>query len=177
MILLMGIAGSGKGTQGSLLAEKAGYNVISTGDLLRNYGSEEQHARMHRGVILDDAEVTALLDRALGELPDADKVILDGYPRRISQADWLLEQQKKGKFKLSQILHLVASPKSVKDRLHDRGRIDDHDEAIEERFREYDRATLPILTHLANAGVPVNQIDAERPVEAVHNDIVGLLKD
>ncbi len=176
MILLMGIAGSGKGTQGKLLAEKAGYHVISTGDLLRNYGSEKQHARMQRGEILDDAEVTALLDQALQELPDADKVILDGYPRRISQADWLLDQQAKGKLNVSQVMHLVASPKAVKERLHARGRIDDYDEAIDERFREYERATLPILTHLAEANLPVVQIDAERSVEVVHNDIMSQLK-
>ncbi len=84
--------------------------MISTGDLLRNYGSEEQHVRMHKGEILDDKEVTALLDRALGELSGTDKVILDGYPRRISQADWLLKQQSEGRLKLDRVLHLLASP-------------------------------------------------------------------
>lgn len=176
MILLMGIAGSGKGTQGKLLAEKAGYHVISTGDLLRNYGSKEQHARMHKGVILDDEEVTKLLDKALSELPDANKVILDGYPRRISQADWLLEQQRVGKFKLDRVLHLLASAEAVKARLHQRGRIDDHDKAIEERFREYERATMPILEHLAAADVTVDQIDAERSIQAVHDNIMQLLQ-
>lgn len=173
----MGIAGSGKGTQGKLLAEKTGFYLLSTGDLLRNYGSEEQHARMHKGEILDDSEVTALLDQALNELPEADKIILDGYPRRISQADWLLSQQQKGRFKVSQVLHLRASPEAVKARLHERARVDDHDEAIEERFREYERATVPILDHLQEAGVAVLQIDAERPIEAIHDDIMQLLAE
>jgi len=175
VILLMGIAGSGKGTQGKLLAEKEGYHVISTGELLRSYGSSDQHTRMHAGEILDDEEVTALLDKALAELADPDHVILDGYPRRVSQADWLLAQQKLGRFRVDKVLHLVASKQAVKQRLENRGRVDDHSDAIEERFSEYNRETLPILDHLSKAGVSILEIDAERPVEVIHDEITILL--
>lgn len=176
MILLMGIAGSGKGTQGKLLAEKEGFHVISTGDLLREFGSEAQHARMLKGEILGDEEVTDLLDQALSKLPDQNNVILDGYPRRISQADWLLDQQKKGRFTVETVVHLMASREAVKGRLQQRGRVDDHDAGIEQRFSEYERDTVPILTHLAEAGVPVKAVDGERSVDEVHADIIHLLR-
>lgn len=176
MILLMGIAGSGKGTQGALLAREHGLHVVSTGELLRNYGSAEQHKRMLTGEILADEEVTALLDTALSDLTDKDKVILDGYPRRISQADWLLEQASTGHFKLDKVLHLVVSREAVKARLLDRGRQDDHHDAIEERFNEYERATVPILKHLEEAGVPVVEVNGEQPVQAVHQAIMDSLK-
>lgn len=172
MILLMGIAGSGKGTQSKLLAKKEGYSVISTGELLRNYGSEEQHARMLKGEILGDEEVTSLLDQALQELPDQDRVILDGYPRRISQADWLLEQQKQGRFHLDAVIHLLASREAVKSRLHERARTDDTDASIEQRFREYEEATMPILEYLGQAGIKLYEINGEQLVEDVHADIV-----
>src|SRR5438132_766473 len=117
MILLMGIAGSGKGTQSKLLAEKDGFDVISTGELLRLYGSDDQHARMLKGEILEDAEVTALLDQALLKVSDQNNIILDGYPRRISQAKWLLDQQKDGRFVIASVVHLVASKAAVRARL------------------------------------------------------------
>lgn len=172
----MGIAGSGKGTQGALLAHEHGLHVISTGDLLRTHGSEDQHKRMLNGEILGDEEVTVLLDKALSELHDKNLVILDGYPRRISQADWLLNQAKIGHFKLEKVLHLVVSREAVKGRLLDRGRQDDHHDAIEERFNEYGRDTVPILKHLEEAGLPVVEINGEQPVEVVHEAIMAKLK-
>jgi len=176
MILLMGISGSGKGTQGALLAEKQGMRVISTGELLRTYGSEEQHKRMATGIFLADEEVTDLLDKALNELPDQNAVILDGYPRRISQADWLIEQARKGRFKLEEVFQLVISRAAVKARLLDRARPDDHDSAIEGRFNEYEKGTVPVLEHLREAGVPVIDINGEQSVEAVHEAIMASFK-
>lgn len=172
MIIFMGIAGSGKGTQSKMFADRDGYNVISTGELLRAYGSQEQHERMLAGHILRDEEVTALLDKALQAMPDQNKVLLDGYPRRISQANWLLGQQKLGRFDLSGVLHLVATRATVKKRLEYRGRPDDHDHAIEERFSAYEGVTLPILEYFANAKVPIIEVDAERSVEEVHEAVM-----
>lgn len=177
MILLMGIAGSGKGTQSKLLAEKDGFDVVSTGDLLRAYGSDDQHARMLKGEILGDAEVTVLLERALAEIEDQNNVILDGYPRRISQAEWLLDQQKKGKFKITCVVHLIASKEAVKARLLERARLDDHADGIEQRFNDYEHDTVPILDHLAAAGIKVSELNAEQAVERVHEEIVHLLRE
>ncbi len=177
MILLMGIAGSGKGTQSNLLAQKDGFQVISTGELLRTFGSDEQHDRMHKGEILGDEEVTELLEKALEQIEDQDNVILDGYPRRVSQAEWLLDQQKQGRFNIACVIHLVASKEAVKARLLERGRLDDHGESIDQRFKEYEQDTLPILEHLEKAGVVVKAVDAEQPVEAVHDEIVKWLKE
>lgn len=174
MILLMGIAGSGKGTQGKLLAERGGYTVLSTGELLRTYGSEEQHARMQTGVILGDEEVTALLDKALKDLPDQNKVILDGYPRRIGQAEWLIADEQKDRFQIQYVLHLEASREAVKARLHDRARADDHDEAIEARFNEYEQVTLPILEYFRSHSVPVVEVNGEQPIETVHEAIMAV---
>ena len=167
----MGIAGSGKGTQGKLLGTMKGYHVISTGELLRSYGSEDQHKRMLAGEILGDDEVTELLNKALGNLDDQDKTILDGYPRTISQSDWLLEQASKGRFRIDHVIHLIASKEAVKERLAARGRTDDHDEAIEARFKEYEQSTLPIINHLLKNDVDVIEVNAEQAIENVHNEI------
>lgn len=171
----MGIAGSGKGTQGQLLAESLGYRFLSTGELLRSYGSEDQHARMLAGQYLGDEEVTALLDRALREMPEQNKTIVDGYPRTTGQADWLLAGQRQGRFRLEGVVHLVASRAAVKVRLFERARVDDHDEAIEARFNEYEQATRPVLAHLAAAQISVTEIDAEQPIDAIHTQIIQIV--
>jgi adenylate kinase len=173
MILLMGIAGSGKGTQGKLLAEARGYKIISTGELLRNFGSDEQHARMHRGEILGDDEVTEMLNRALGELEDQNKVILDGYPRTVAQSKWLLDADKAGRFSVNYVLHLITSREAAKERIHIRARSDDHDAAIEARFDEYEKATLPIINYYKTHNIEVVEVNGEQPIDAVHHDIVA----
>ena len=172
MILLMGIAGSGKGTQGQLLANRRGYQVISTGELLRAYGSEEQHDRMHKGEILSDEEVTALLDKALNDLPDQNRVILDGYPRTIGQAKWLVQDDKQGRFKINYVLHLMASREAVKARLENRARPDDHEKAIEKRFDEYEKNVLPIIDFLRDSGVEIVEVNGEQSIEDVHEAVV-----
>jgi adenylate kinase len=177
VILLMGIAGSGKGTQGQLLAEQRGYHVIAMGDVVRAEMTDDQRARVLAGNLLSNEEIISLLDSALSKIDDLNHVLLDGFPRTVGQAEWLLEQVKAGRFSLDAAFHLVASREAVKARLLDRARADDNDTAIEKRFDEYEKSTSPILEWLAAHDIHVVNIDAERPVEAVNQDIVSQLKD
>lgn len=170
MILLMGIAGSGKGTQGQLLAEHHGYQVIAMGDVVRAEMSDDQRARVLKGDLLRDDEIISMLDGRLAQLDDLDHVLLDGFPRTIPQAEWLLQQT--DRFQINAAIHLVASRDAVKARLLERARADDNAAAIEKRFDEYQKSTAPILDWLASHGVHVVNIDGERPVEAVNADIV-----
>lgn len=172
MILLMGIAGSGKGTQGKMLADTRGYHLISMGEVLRMYVTGEQRERMLAGGLLDDKEIIKIVDGVLGSLDDGEEVLMDGFPRTVPQAEWLLGQVKAGRFKLDTAIHLVASRQAVKDRLMKRARIDDVESAIEERFNEYERSTAPLIEWLDKHGVKVVDIDAERTPEEVNADIV-----
>ena len=171
LILMMGIAGSGKGTQSKLLTDRHGFHLVSTGDVLRMYVTGDQRQRMLKGELLDDQEIIKIIDKVLEEIIDGSDVLMDGFPRTIRQAEWLLEQAKAGRFGLEMALHLVASRQAVKDRLLGRARIDDTADAIDRRFDEYERSTVPLLDWLKNNGVPVIDIDAERPVEAVYADL------
>jgi adenylate kinase len=172
MILLMGIAGSGKGTQGKMLADARGFHLISMGEVLRMYVTGKQRERMLAGELLDDREIITIVDQVLSSLPDSEEVLLDGFPRTIPQAEWLLEQVKAGRVQLQLAFHLVASREAVKQRLMQRGRIDDKEAAIEARFDEYERSTSPLLDWLSKHGVEVVDVDAERSVEAVNDDLV-----
>lgn len=172
MILLMGIAGSGKGTQGKMLADQQGFHLISMGDVLRMYVTGKQRERMLAGGLLADDEIITIVDRVLSSLPDDEEVLMDGFPRTIPQAEWLLGQVKTGRFKLDKAFHLTASREAVKQRLISRGRIDDAEDAIEERFKQYENATAPLLNWLSEQGIQVINIDAERSPEAVNEDLL-----
>lgn len=172
----MGIAGSGKGTQGKMLADTRGYHLISMGEVLRMYVTGKQRERMLAGELLDDQEIIKIVDQVLNSLSDDEEVILDGFPRTIPQAEWLLEQVKKDRLKLTAAFHLVASREAVKQRLLSRARIDDVEDAIDERFNEYERSTAPVLKWLNEHGVNAVDINAERSVEAVNDDLVKYLE-
>ncbi len=172
MILLMGIAGSGKGTQGKMLADARGYHLLSMGEVLRMYVTGEQRERMLAGELLPDQAIIKIVEQVLNSLPDAEQVLMDGFPRSITQAEWLMGQVKAGRFKLDTAIHLTASRSAVKERLMGRARIDDKDSAIEKRFDEYEKSTKPLLDWLKQNGIKVIDIDAERTPEEVNADIV-----
>lgn len=175
MILLMGIAGSGKGTQGKMLADSRGFHLISMGEVLRMYVTGEQRERMLAGELLPDKEIIEIVDKVLSSVLNGAEVLMDGFPRTIPQAEWLLEQVKAGRFGLNIAFHLVASREAVKQRLLNRARIDDVDAAIEERFNEYERSTRPLLDWLKEHGIQVIDVNAERSVEEVNDDLVKYL--
>lgn len=171
MILLMGIAGSGKGTQGKMLADQNKMHLISMGDIIRMYITGNQRDKMLAGALIDDQEIIKLVGSVLDSIPDEDEVILDGFPRTIPQAKWLLNQAKTKKFTLHTAIHLVASRQAVKQRLIKRARIDDTEQSIESRFDEYERSTHPLIDWLRQNDINVVDIDAEQPVEVVNKII------
>lgn len=175
MILIMGIAGSGKGTQSKLLADKHGYHLITMGDVLRQSASDEQRKKMEAGILLDDQEIIQIIDKFLAALPQDEEVLLDGFPRTLPQAEWLVKEAESGRFDLRTAIHLVASREAVKERLIGRARTDDVEHAIEQRFDEYEKSTAPILNWLREHNVEVYDVNAERSIEAVQQDIANHL--
>ena len=176
MIILMGVAGAGKSMQGRLFADEHGYAWISTGELFRVLVTGKRRQQMLEGKLLSDDEVIKLVDKTL-KLIDVDKeFLLDGFPRTKMQADWVLEQVRAGRFKLTAVFNLAASREVVKQRLLARGRQDDTEQVIERRFAEYRTETLPILDYFKTAKVPVYDIDANQDPITVHDQIMSRIK-
>lgn len=177
MIVFMGVAGSGKSVQGKMLAEKLGYTWISVGELLRKNVDEKRQQEMLLGKLLDDQEIIDMMDKFFAEQPDIKKCILDGFPRTIPQAEWLLDRVRDGSVAIEAVIHLQASQEVVLKRLLSRGRPDDNEQAISKRFAEYEESTLPIVSLLESRGVPVAKIDGESGVDSIHQEIVSKLKE
>lgn len=172
MILLMGVAGSGKSMQGKIFADEHGYAWISTGEIFRVLITGKRRQEMLEGKLLSDDEVIKVVDKVLELIDTTQEFVLDGFPRTIPQADWLLGQAHEGRFKLNAVVHLTASEGVVRSRLLERGRQDDTDAAIAKRFSEYHSTTLPIIDHLKREGAPVFDIDAAQDPRAVHDAIL-----
>ena len=95
-IVLLGPPGSGKGTQGEKLCSEFGYVRLSTGDMLREAvknGTElgkKAKEYMDAGALVPNDLIIGLMKEKIAAANG--KVIFDGFPRTLEQADALGEQ-------------------------------------------------------------------------------------
>jgi len=95
-ILLIGIQGSGKGTQAKLLQKKYGWSHITTGDLFReNIKNRTELGKIaqtftDKGELVPDKYVYEIVEDALSKAEKG--FILDGFPRNLEQAEFLLNK-------------------------------------------------------------------------------------
>ena len=175
MIILLGVAGSGKSMQGRLLADEAGCPWLSTGELLRVLITGKRRQEMLKGKLLSDDEVINVFNTVVNLIDTNKEFVLDGFPRTIGQVDWILSQINSGRFNLTAIYHLVASEEVIIERLQSRGRIDDTKSAINVRLEEFNEVTLPILDHFKKEGIKIINVDASLTPQAIHENIMNSL--
>jgi adenylate kinase len=176
MINILGLAGSGKSTQAQALATKLNCPWISMSQLLREYGDDQVRAQMLEGKIIDDKITLRILDEDLKrKKADKKECIIDGWPRAITQAEWLAQKVKSGDIMMSGVVHLKAHQGIAKERLIHRGRVDDTEEAITQRFKDYKTTILPILDYLATHGFKIYEVDGDGPIDEVEQRIDQLL--
>jgi adenylate kinase len=175
MILLMGVAGAGKSMQGRILADEHGYAWISTGEILRVLVTGKRRQEMIQGKLLSDEEIIEVIDKVFDLIDTKQEFVLDGFPRTIPQAEWLITQVKKGRFKLNSVIDLIASEDIVVERLLKRGRLDDTRETILRRIDGYHRVTAPILQYFRDQNVPIHDIDGDRDARVIHDEILSFI--
>lgn len=174
MILIMGLAGSGKGTQGNLLAEKLGYKYLSTGEFLRTYITEERRKQMAAGHLINDQEMIGIIEDFLSKSAD-DRCILDGFPRSKAQADWLIKQHANKSINIEALIYIDVAKDELLRRLLLRGRHDDNEPAIRKRFEEYSKSTSPIIDDYREKGIKIIEVRGEGPIEEIQNEILQAL--
>jgi adenylate kinase len=176
MILLLGVAGSGKSVQGKLIAESLNCEYFSTGEFLRQHVDPEIQKRMLTGALISDDEVISATEDALVNNVHNGEFVLDGFLRTVKQADWLVDEVNQGKLKVTAIINLQASAETIMERLLERNRPDDKIDVIQTRVKEYETAIKPIVSRLSRAGIEVNNVDAGRPIDEVQADIQSILQ-
>ncbi|MGR2753027.1 adenylate kinase [Agromyces arachidis] len=153
--LIVGPQGSGKGTQGVLVAEAFGVPQVATGDIFRenvkggtDLGKQVQEI-IEAGHLVPD-ELTSELVRDRLAQPDAEHgFLLDGYPRNRGQVGHLDEFLDGRGESLDAVIELVVpreeSIARITQRAVEQGRTDDTEEVIANRLGIYERETAPIL--------------------------------
>jgi adenylate kinase len=177
MIILLGVTGSGKSLQSRLIADEYGYAWISSGSILRVLMTGEKRREMLAGKLVSDQEMIRIMGKIFELIDPKQQMVLDGFPRTMAQADWLNERAKAGDFEITVVFNFDVPPDVVHDRLISRGRFDDTEAAISQRFEEYKAVTLPIIEHLSSEGYQVIKIDATANPKAIHENIVKIVNE
>jgi adenylate kinase len=94
-LIIIGPPGSGKGTQGGLVAERFHIPQIATGDILRDAVRNRSvlglkaNAFMVKGELVPDELVIRIIEDRLMQRDCAKGFLLDGFPRTVVQAEAL----------------------------------------------------------------------------------------
>lgn len=172
MIVFFGPAGAGKSVQGQMLAARQGWRWLSAGQLLRDTRDPELFAQMQSGGLVDPARVNALMGEAIKRATNIDRVIIDGFPRQIDQAQWLVNSQTHHGRDIDLVIVLEVPKSELLKRLEVRGRADDTPEAIDERLKIYRTEMYPILSYFNEESINIVHIDGTGTVGQVHDRIM-----
>ena len=162
MIVLMGGQGVGKGTHARRLIERDGYHYIEAGAVLRGLPPESPIAQiMARGELVPDNDLFELLAERFNVAHD---IIVDGFPRTIGQAQWLIKNFA-DKFDV-RVIYLNVPEKIMLERIENRireggGRADDADAAVvRRRLDNFWKTTMPAIEWMRNApGIKFADVD------------------
>jgi adenylate kinase len=176
MIIFFGPAGAGKSVQGQMLAARNGWRWLSAGQLLRDTHDIELIKQMQSGQLVNSEQVNQLMGDAVKRSANIDRVILDGFPREMSQAQWLINNQSHHGRDIKLVIVLEVPKSELLKRLEVRGRADDVPEVIDERLKIYRTEIYPILTYLTEQDAPIVHIDGVGTVGQVHDKIMEELE-
>jgi adenylate kinase len=204
-IIIIGIQGSGKGTQAALLREKYGWPHINMGNLLRDHinrhttlGETAQHY-IEQGHLVPDELVIQLVTPELDAATEG--FVLDGFPRNLVQERYLLEN-----YTIDGVILLELddeiSVRRISARRHCSAcgadynmlsnapavegvcdicggqvimRNDDHPDAIRVRLEKFHQKTRKVIELFKERGIAI-EIDANQPMMTVHQEIIKHLK-
>src|SRR4051812_12126363 len=172
MIVFFGPAGAGKSVQGQMLAARQGWRWLSAGQLLRDTHDIELLKEMQTGKLVTSETVNKLMGEALKRAKNIDRVILDGFPRQLSQAKWLVQTQPEHERSIALVVVLEVPRSELLKRIEVRGRVDDTPEAVDERLKIYRTEMYPILSYLTEQSVNIAHIDGTGSVGQVHDRIM-----
>lgn len=172
-IILIGLPGAGKSTQGNKLSKKLGIPYLSTGHIFRELAKEHSPLGrriklvMNAGLLISDTKTLEIVSDYLAR-PEYEKgYILDGFPRTLKQAQ---------KFKngIEHVIYLKVSDKEILWRLAYRDsedREDDTLKAIRKRIEVFHKFTQPVLDYYASKKQLV-EIDGEKTPDEILKDIL-----
>jgi adenylate kinase len=177
-LMILGAPGSGKGTQGKLLAEHLKVPEVSTGELLRAAVKQgtplgtEAKTYMDRGDLVPDNVIIGLIREILDSGEAARGVMMDGFPRTVAQAQAVDKLLAEKKARVDHVVLLDVSEEELVKRLLARaakeGRSDDNLQSIQQRLKVYHDQTAPLISYYEKQGV-VRRVPGMGSIEDIQN--------
>ena len=177
-LLFVGPPGAGKGTQAARVADRIGIPHVSTGDMFRDHvarGTElgqRVDSIMKEGDYVPDEITVEMLGERIAESDASEGFILDGFPRTVGQVEAL--DGLIGRHGLDTVVVFDVDEDALVERLLARGRLDDSEDTIRNRFKVYQEQTAPLLDIYNTRGI-VTHIDGLGEIEEVTDRILAVL--
>lgn len=177
-IVLIGIQGAGKSTQGNMLSNELGIPYLSSGHVFREMAKDKSKLgrwlkeTLNSGALVPDDTTLEVMLTYLGK-PEYEKgYILDGFPRTVVQAKAFDEGKGADK-----VIFLDVSDKEALWRIS--GRVSDRDDetvqAIRKRIELFHELTEPVIDYYRDKGKLI-QVDGERDVQEVFDAFMVQLR-
>jgi adenylate kinase len=181
-LVLLGLPGSGKGTQAQRLVAKHGVVQLSTGDMLRAAVAAGTPANlraksiMDRGELVPDDVVVAIIAERIDQ-PDARRgFVLDGFPRTVPQAEALDRLLAERGLKLDGVILIKVDEGILLKRIETRMaqmtargetlRADDNPAVLKGRLATYRARSAPLVDYYARKGM-LKTVDGMAPITKV----------
>lgn len=174
-VVLIGIQGAGKSTQGNLLSAHLGVPYLSSGHIFREMAKEKSQLgrwlkeTLNAGALVPDETTLEIVLTYLEKPEYSQGYILDGFPRTVPQA----EAFNGG---VDRVVFLDVTDKEALWRIsgRDDAREDETLQAIRKRIATFHDLTTPVLDYYRSQGKLI-EIDGEQDLQSVYNEIISKL--
>ena len=183
-IIIFGPPGAGKGTQSDLIVKKYKLHQLSTGELLRKEIENKTDlgqkikSTINTGSLVADEVVGNLIENYISNDIYKNRLIFDGYPRNLNQAKYLQSLLNKHNQKISIVLKLSVSLKTIKKRISARKKLekrdDDNDDVAIKRFKTYEKNIEPVTNFYKQTNL-LREVNGEVSVGEISDEISGLI--
>lgn len=177
-IVLVGIQGAGKSTQGNLLSQEYGIPYLSSGHIFRQMSKSKSKLgrwlkeTLNSGALVPDDTTLDIIFEYLERPEYANGYILDGFPRTLAQAQAFTER--KG---VDYVVLIDVSDKEALWRIS--GRVSDREDetlqAIRKRIALFHESTSAVVEYYKDRGMLIT-VDGEKEVDEVFEDIKKFIK-
>ena len=186
-IILFGPYGSGKGTQGKILAEKYNLQVFDTGEQIRYHIKNETDigetvkAIVNRGDLVPNSVVMEIIQDFIERSDPKKGYLFDGIPRFQEQADTFDHLLGENQIEVKRIMVNIPKDLSLARQLKRNAeatekREDSTEEIAKKRIEVYHNETLPMISAYIEKG-EMYEVDGTQSIEEVTGNIINYLEN